>query len=58
MYGDDLLEQAIKAIRAATRLGNKKLAKAFAAMVCSGDGGPVSFCSQKVVASVDQCCLP
>jgi hypothetical protein len=27
MYGGDLPEQAIKAIRAATRLGNKKLAK-------------------------------
>jgi hypothetical protein len=59
MYGGDLPEQAIKAIRAATSLGNKKLAKALAAMVeDSGDGGPVSFCSQKVVASVDQCCLP
>jgi hypothetical protein len=37
MYGGDLPEQAIKAIRAATRLGNKKLAKAFAAMVEESD---------------------
>jgi hypothetical protein len=28
MYGDDLPEQAIKAIQAATRMGNKKLAMA------------------------------
>jgi len=33
LYGADLPEQAIKAIRAATRLVNKELAKALAAMV-------------------------
>lgn len=32
MYEGDLPEQAIKAIRAAIRLGNKKLAKVLAAM--------------------------
>jgi hypothetical protein len=37
MYGGDLPEQAIKDIRAATRLGNKKLAKAFTAMVEESD---------------------
>ena len=33
LYGAELPEQAIKAIRAATRLDNKELAKALAAMV-------------------------
>jgi hypothetical protein len=32
MYGGDLPEEAIKAIRAAMRRGNKKLAKALEAM--------------------------
>jgi hypothetical protein len=33
MYAGELLEEAIKALRAATRLSNKKLAKALAAIV-------------------------
>lgn len=33
MYGADLPEQAIKAIKAAARLGNKNLAKVLEAMV-------------------------
>jgi hypothetical protein len=33
LYADDLLESAIKAIRAATQLGNKKLSQVLAAMV-------------------------
>jgi DNA-binding transcriptional regulator YiaG len=33
MYDGELPEQAIKALRAATRLSNKKLAKALAAIV-------------------------
>jgi DNA-binding transcriptional regulator YiaG len=33
MYAGELSEQAIKALRAATRLSNKKLAKALAAIV-------------------------
>jgi hypothetical protein len=37
MYSGDLSEQAVMAIRAATRLGNKKLAKALAAMVEQSD---------------------
>jgi hypothetical protein len=32
MYRDDLPEQAIKAIRAATRTGNKELSRALAAI--------------------------
>jgi hypothetical protein len=36
-YGVDLPEQAIKALRAATRLDNKELAKALAAMVDESD---------------------
>jgi hypothetical protein len=32
MYDDDLPEQAVQAIRVATKLGNKKLAKVLAAM--------------------------
>jgi hypothetical protein len=32
MYAGDLPEEAVKAIRAATRMGNKKLAEALAAM--------------------------
>jgi hypothetical protein len=37
LYGADLLEQAIKAIRAATRLDSKELAKALAMMVDESD---------------------
>jgi hypothetical protein len=37
MYGDDLPEQAIKAIRAATRMGNKKLAKVLAVLAEEAD---------------------
>jgi hypothetical protein len=37
LYGADLPEQAIKALRAATRLDNKELAKALAAMVDESD---------------------
>lgn len=33
MYANDLPEETVKAIRAATRLSNKKLAKALAAIV-------------------------
>jgi hypothetical protein len=33
MYDGDLPEQAVQAIRVATKLGNKKLAKVLAAMV-------------------------
>ena len=32
MFGEDLPEQAIEAIRAAAKMGNKKLSKALAAM--------------------------
>jgi hypothetical protein len=32
MYGDDLPEEAVKAIRAATRMGNKELSRALAAI--------------------------
>jgi hypothetical protein len=32
MYGDDLPKQAVKAIRAATRMGNKELSRALAAI--------------------------
>jgi DNA-binding transcriptional regulator YiaG len=32
LYGQDLPEDAIKAIRAATHMGNKKLAKVLAVM--------------------------
>jgi hypothetical protein len=32
MYGEDLPEQAVMAIRAATRMGNKKLSRALAVM--------------------------
>ena len=32
MFGEDLPEQAVKAIRAATKMGNKELSKALAAM--------------------------
>jgi hypothetical protein len=37
MYAGDLPEQAIKAIQAATRMGNKKLAKVLAAMAEKSD---------------------
>jgi len=32
MFGQDLPEQAVEAIRAATKMGNKELSKALAAM--------------------------
>lgn len=37
MYSGELPEEAIKAVKAATRLGNKKLTKALAAMVEESD---------------------
>jgi hypothetical protein len=39
LYGADLLEQAIKAIRAATRLDSKELPKALAVMVDESNAG-------------------
>ena len=38
MYADDLPEQAVMAIRAATRLSNKKLAEALAAIAQEMEG--------------------
>jgi hypothetical protein len=38
MYASDLHEEAIKAIKSATHMGNKKLAKVLVAMVEESDG--------------------
>ena len=43
MYEGDLPEQAVKAIRAATRMVNKKLAKVLAAMAAEGDAAEMEM---------------
>lgn len=62
MYGDDLPKHAVKAIRAATRMGNKKLAKVLAALAKEADAADmevqwmITAADREVVASVINVC--
>ncbi|XP_066318688.1 uncharacterized protein [Miscanthus floridulus] len=62
MYGDDLPKHAVKAIRAATRMGNKKLAKVLAALAKEADAADmevqwmITAADREAVASVINVC--
>jgi len=62
MYGDDLPKHAVKAIRAVTRMGNKKLAKVLAALAKEADAADmevqwmITAADREVVASVINVC--
>jgi len=63
LYGQDLPDQAVDTIRAAARLGNKKLAKVLAALAKEADAADmevqwmITAADREVVASVIKCVL-